>query len=261
MKYIIGIDLDGTLLNEQKTISAYNKSILKQLQNEGHKIVLATGRSYVGAINYHRELGLDTPLVTLNGAVTFHLDGNKDAILMNNELVKAIYNDLNHLFVAMLVNGTDKVYAENTDKKLEKLFNGENADVIHTFDVNKLDDVVNMIVIINEKDREKFELYFSNLTIKPRFWVTNKGLSFYDLHVTNVSKASALKNVLKLYNLSADNLITFGDALNDLEMIKLAKNGVAMKNGLTTLKDAAKHITENDNDNDGVGVFLEKFIL
>lgn len=261
MKYIIGIDLDGTLLNEEKVISAYNKSILKQLQNEGHKIVIATGRSYVGAIEYHKELGLDTPLVTLNGAVTFHLDGNKDAVLMNNDLVRKMYGDLKHLFISVLVNGIDKVYGENTNLELEKLFNGANCDKMYDLDINKIDEIVNMIVIINEENRMIFENYFSDLSIKPRFWLTNNGISFYDLHVRSVSKASALQNLLNHYSLTEEHLITLGDAANDLEMIKLAKNGVAMKNGIAALKNEAKHITDNDNENDGVGLFLEKFIL
>lgn len=56
MKYLIGLDLDGTLLTENKVISNYNKEIIKKLIENGHEVFLVTGRSYDGAISYYKEL-------------------------------------------------------------------------------------------------------------------------------------------------------------------------------------------------------------
>ena len=63
--YLICLDLDGTLLNDNKEISSYTKQVLTELQQRGHYIMIATGRPYRASQIYYHELNMNTPLLIL----------------------------------------------------------------------------------------------------------------------------------------------------------------------------------------------------
>ena len=73
-RYLIAIDIDGTLLNKDRVISKATKEYLLKLSNEGHLIVLASGRPIRSLVQFHDELKLDTPLICYNGALVFSLN-------------------------------------------------------------------------------------------------------------------------------------------------------------------------------------------
>ena len=58
-----------------------------------------------------------------------------------------------------------------------------------------------------------------------------------------------------------DKVMGFGDSMNDESLIRMAGHGVAMCNGLAEIKAIARHVTEKDNNHDGVGDFINKFVL
>ncbi|MDY0276622.1 MAG: HAD family hydrolase [Acholeplasma sp.] len=259
MKYMIGIDLDGTLLNDEKHISIKTKTYLQTLSTKGHLIVLSTGRSYLGAINYHKELKLSTPIIALNGALIVYPDGRKDIIAFENSTLKTIFNDLKPYLKNFLLNGIDIVYSYNNNKDLEYLFNGANTNNkdINDYDFN--DNILNAIIMVTDENRKTVEFYIKeNTNLNLRYWGTFNNDAFYDLSIPVISKAHALERVLKHYNHPVDRLITFGDSVNDLEMLSLTKYGVAMKNAHDEIKKQASFVTDFDNNNDGIALFLEK---
>ena len=73
---MIALDLDGTLLRSDNTISDYTVDTIKKIQEKGHKVVIATGRPYRMALEHYRRLQLETPMITFNGSLT-HLPEKK----------------------------------------------------------------------------------------------------------------------------------------------------------------------------------------
>lgn len=67
----IVLDLDGTLLNTNETISNRNKEFIFEQKEQGVKVILATGRPINMTLPYHEELKLNTPIISLNGAVVY----------------------------------------------------------------------------------------------------------------------------------------------------------------------------------------------
>ena len=67
-RHLIALDLDGTLLKDDKTISRKTKEVLKKAKDHGHIVMIATGRPFRSSEMYYRELELDTPIVNFNGA-------------------------------------------------------------------------------------------------------------------------------------------------------------------------------------------------
>lgn len=263
MKKMIGIDLDGTLLTTNKTITDFTKQTLSEVTKYNNKVVIATGRSYIGAIKYYEQLKLKTPLITLNGAQITLPDGTEILKPIPKKEVTKIYNDLNKMIVTGFLNCSKMMFTINHSLELEKLFNGEVRDDTTEYDeklVNKAD-VLNMVILINDKDRAEFEAYFDNTKLVHRHWGSHNGESFYDIFLDGVSKASALKEVLSMYNLSKEDLITFGDGHNDIEMLQYANDGIAMKNAHPDVLETTKYSTDRDNDNDGVANYLITYYL
>src|SRR5690625_1607853 len=94
-RHLIALDLDGTLLKSDHTISLETKSVIQQLMNDGHIVVIATGRSNRVSIDYYRELGLQTPLINSNGAHIHHPTNKQWQTVhspISNETAKNIIN-------------------------------------------------------------------------------------------------------------------------------------------------------------------------
>lgn len=69
-RFLIALDLDGTLLKDDKTISERTKKVLDQVQKEGHIVMISTGRPYRASELYYKQLNLTTPIVNFNGGET-----------------------------------------------------------------------------------------------------------------------------------------------------------------------------------------------
>lgn len=72
------IDMDGTLLKSSNTISSRNMEAVNSLINQGVKVFLATGRHYEVTAPYHKEIGLRTPMICLNGAADSRCSDRKN---------------------------------------------------------------------------------------------------------------------------------------------------------------------------------------
>ena len=86
-KYLIAMDLDGTLLPDYSTIDDKLKKIIPLLMNKGHKFVIVTGRPFRSSIFVYDALGLDTPLVNYNGCLITH-PKDQDFKIINEPMKK-----------------------------------------------------------------------------------------------------------------------------------------------------------------------------
>ena len=69
IKKMIAIDLDGTLLKSDGTLSDYTVAIIKKIQEQGHLVIITTGRPYRMALEFYKILGLKTPMINFNGSL------------------------------------------------------------------------------------------------------------------------------------------------------------------------------------------------
>ena len=96
-QYLILIDLDGTALNKDfRTFNSFNKKVLTTLKERGHKVCIITGKNYLSAVPFYRELGLDTYLVTYNGAYILNpSDSAKEKFFapISNSIIREIVED------------------------------------------------------------------------------------------------------------------------------------------------------------------------
>jgi len=263
---MVVLDLDGTLLNDEKKISEKNIYMLNKLNSSGIQIVIATGRNYYMAKQLIENINFVAPVILANNGAIIRRSHN-DELLECNYLdtysFEKIYNeglkyDLNPVIhVDEYKNGYDLIYEmENyeeaylgyikkdyTRARLRKFEPMEIKNILSVCYFDEYNKLCQFGHEMKEQNNGKFH------TICNRNISRRALLEF--LHIDGC-KWTALKKYTDTININPDEIIAIGDDNNDLELILNSGMGIAMKNGTDECIKAADHITEFDNNNSGV---------
>lgn len=265
-RFLIALDLDGTLLTDEKEITNTTKDYFTELRQLGHKIVLVTGRPFRGCVNYYEELNLDTPLICNNGNVIENMGDDSFPNLRNfidksdaDEIFKFIKDDL----IMAFYNVDNNFYSYNTKGVHFDYYHIEEDTTIIDRDLDHPNNEapILMMYFVPLSAKEKFENFmkkFPHLSL--RVWGVEEGVVLYEIHSDNANKGSSLLKVAQHLKIKKENIISFGDGANDFELIDSAGHGVAMINGIEELKKTTKHHTAHTNNNDGVLNYLKEFL-
>ncbi|AMW98197.1 Cof-type HAD-IIB family hydrolase [Rummeliibacillus stabekisii] len=260
-QHLIVLDLDGTLLTDEKVISDKTKATLQKAREAGHEVMIATGRPYRASKLFYHELGLDTPIVNFNGAFVHHpLDQNWKTVHkpIDLKVVQEVVESLNReQFENLIAEVMDDVYVQYHDEKLLNIFSMGDPKVT-TGDLHQYlkDNPTSLLIQAKESSVPGIRQYLADTKaelIDHRRW----GDPFPVIEIVRhgLNKAVGLSHVAKDLGIPRDRIIAFGDEDNDLEMIEYAGVGVAMGNGISQLKNIANEVTTTNNE-DGIAEFL-----
>lgn len=265
--YLIACDLDGTLLNNDSKLDKKTIETLNKLSSLGHKVVIATGRPYRGCIEFHRELSLDTPLISDNGgAIENPVDKTfkKIQLTIPKRVVDKLFSFAKNEIVTSFYSVDNGLYVYKRTDRLAWLYH-ENEDTFFVegdFTEPNLPEPSGIMFIVNVAFKSKFETFIKdeceNL-LSFRDWGSDYKNAIYEVYQKRTSKAEAISIVRQHYGIFEDHVIAFGDGLNDVEMIELASHGVAMANAQKELKAVASVVLEETNNENGVSNYLTKF--
>ena len=260
-RHLIALDLDGTLLKDDKTISIKTKEIIKKARELGHIVMIATGRPFRSAEMYYRELDLDTPIVNFNGAFMHHprnpswgfyhepLD-----VKVAKEIVEACRSFHFHNIIAEVI---DDVYFHYHDEKLLDIFSFGNPKITTGDLAEFLQESPTSMLIHTEEDqlssiRDHLSAVHAEV-IDHRSWAAPWHV--IEIIKVGLNKAVGLKKASDYFGIPSERIIAFGDEDNDLEMLEFAGHGIAMGNGIDKVKNIANDITLS-NEEDGVAQYL-----
>lgn len=266
---IIAIDLDGTLLHSDNTISDYTVNTIKKVREQGHHVVIATGRPYRMAVEHYNRLELDTPMITFNGSLT-HLPGKKWEYEQSVTLDKTYLFDILKFsdffemdFIASEYRKNFYVTLDYPERITPALFGVDRITERMRLEPTKITRNPNAL-LMQSRAADKISLanrmreHFKN-EIEIDSW--GGPLNILEVSPKGINKAFALSYLLTVYNKTPDDLIAFGDEHNDTEMLHLAKSGYAMKNASQVLLPFADEKLNYTNEEDGVARQLEKLFL
>ncbi len=264
--FLIACDLDGTLLTGKRQISSRTKYVLQSLQNEGHMIVIATGRPFHKTRFYYEELNLKTPVVNLNGGWVHHpIDFTfpRQVHPIPLEVAQAIIQqaqqyDLKNLQVDIL----EETYIERSDDPDVFYFNVEpSPDIKFGPVLQSLKSSPSCILFFLYDELQVHHLaeqlsrqFGDKIKVYPWF----KPFYVVEILPRHLSKAYGLEHIATHLKIKPKQIIAFGDQVNDIEMLQYAEYGIAMGNSTDSVKQAADQITLS-NDEDGVAIYLEEF--
>lgn len=265
-KYLIALDLDGTLLKKDGTISEQLIAYLQELEDKGHIVCIASGRPIRAISHYYDLIGLKSPMICYNGAyITCPNNPNfKDFVsTFPKDLIKTIVSELGEKYIANIMCETnDDIWLIKEDSILSDFFWHDNMNVHYGRIEDILDvDPMTMLIETTSTDADPYvvKAVEKHPHLKVRFWNGLYAL-FSEIYYDYISKAEGLKLVAELYNIPHSHIIAIGDACNDIEMVEFAGIGVAMINGDAELKKVANMISEYDNEHDGVMHVLKNII-
>lgn len=266
---ILFVDLDATLLSDDKSISEGNRKAIRRMLKEGHYIAIATGRTVESGRSVVRELGLTVPgcyMIAFNGAVLY--DCSADRVLFKRsipiDVVQEIFERAKKAGIyAQTYNNTDIITARHTKeldyyRKKNRLTYKLAANVL-----DLLEEEPQKVLLIDLDNKERLERFRRNNL----GWEKGRCNSFFSCKEyleycpIDTNKGTGVEYLRQILNMPSDSTVAVGDEQNDLEMIMAAHVGVAMKNGIQELKDVADYVTERDNNHDGIAEVIEKFIL
>ncbi|TFB22036.1 HAD family phosphatase [Filobacillus milosensis] len=266
-RHLIALDLDGTLLNNDKIISKRTVQTLKAAKEQGHVVVIATGRPYRVSKQFYSQLELDTPIVNMNGALIHH-PRNKNWDHMHSPLPRE--SALEIIDTSNQV-GVQNIMAEIRDqvfitKNTEHIFNQffleglEHPATIGDLNQTLTGDPSSLLIHPYEESvtqiRQALDDQHASV-VDHRKW----GAPFHVIEIikSGLHKAIGLQKIAREYDIPQSRIIAFGDEDNDLEMIEFAGTGVAMGNGIPELKSLANETTITNHE-DGVAQFIEEYL-
>ena len=289
-KHLIVVDLDGTILPDFTNIDPKAVKVLRELKEKGHKVCIATGRNYLSASPIYQEIGLDTFLITYNGAYINH-PLKKDSIPLAvipiaNSVIKGILaeNFIKENLLNVMVDSVDRESISTSDDIYyrEVFFNGnpytkkENKESLLHYLGSK--DVLQIVLefpnqeeITNQIIRELRKKYKSSITFYcgeklkakregDRILVPDHEKLIIKIRNLNANKGEATKLVAGYYNISlTHHTIAFGNDINDIEMMNKVGIGVAVSNSINNLKAYVHDITEFDSHSGGVAEYLRNY--
>ena len=263
MKYkLVALDLDGTLLRNDHSISPFTSKILKKLNRLDIKIVISTGRSYSSLKPVIHKLDLEHPVICYNGGMI--RDGRTDEILhetfvpsdITKELIKIARRE--DLHFQGYLNG-DFIHEQDRPEATRYGIATGLTGIIRPFDLTKEINFTKVMYIsddISHLKRVETEL---NNTFCDNIYVSFSNPRYLEIMDKGVNKGSALKSLMEGYGFKQDEVIAFGDGLNDREMLEFAGLGVVMTNGESSLKETFPN-TQFTNQEDGVAKYLEELL-
>ena len=268
---ILFLDLDGTLLNDQKEVTPGNRQAIEQAIAARHKVVIASGRPLKSTLAQAERLGLDGEgcyVIAYNGALVY------DCARKTESFRKTL--EMEDLFTAVDEANRRGVYIqtyEHEDVIVERPNDGENVrrycnqvQLKHRVveDLRKgLSEPPVKTLMIDFEDRAPLEAMQQWIRTNMQGRVDCFFSNAYYLEVVpaGMNKGSAIRDLCRQLGIPMENSVAAGDQGNDISMLQAAAVGVAMQNAAAEVKAVADYITERDNNHDGIAEIIHKFIF
>lgn len=263
---LLALDMDGTLLKNDGTISTLTKKSLLEAKNKDVKIVIATGRPIEGVMSYLNELNLigdEEYVLAYNGSVVYNTKTLTP--LIKNGITGKDTKDIYHLseklgvgFHGFTEEGciapkkniyTDGEELHNKVKILITNFDNDIKDTDFIIKVMMVDEPSKLDSIIKSIPSEFYK----------RFNIVRSTTFMLEFMNKDCNKTAGLKALSNHLNINNSEIIAFGDAENDIDMIEYAGLGVAMYNASDLVKSKADFITCS-NENDGIKKVIDIYI-
>lgn len=254
MYKIIVLDLDGTTLRKDKTVSEHTIDVLKRCNEKGIKILFATARPPRDAYKYVPVELRNNPIISYNGACIINV---QKEVLYSKQMSRESILELlsvckSHGYNNLCLEINDKLYS-NFDTS--DFFGDAPTEIVELENI-PYDSVYKCIICSHEAIKEEILDEFPQ---ECKGIITDDGSLCQIMH-SDVSKWTSIKALIEQMGIKSSEVVAFGDDFNDADMIKFAGRGIAMGNAQDSIKDIADFVTDT-NMNDGVAKYIEANIL
>lgn len=282
---VIASDMDGTLLNNRHKLSERTIAAIKSAQQAGIRFMVSTGRSFEQAINVLKDTDIECDYIVSSGA---EVRNSRKEILqsgcMNMQDCRMVYEVLKEYELMYLFGAADADYCigstkdreqeliahiltfekgmteeETRETELFKFMMG-NTKVVSSFEELENSGAKIIKIFATSEDLELLKELDEKLQKNPNLAVASSFDNNLEITDIKAQKGIALKSYIESLGYTMDEVMVFGDSMNDYSMISMEFGAtVAMENGAEKVKKAAKYITKS-NEEDGVAYAIEKLL-
>ncbi len=270
------LDIDGTLTNHKKEITPLTKKALMDAQDLGIRLVIASGRPAKGIYQYGDQLEMAKHhglFVCYNGAKVIDCETQETYVDVTfpKETAKRVLHHMKKFNVIPMVTSDTHMLVEDVYRCMIKDGTRE-FNVIQyesrmnnykLMEIEDLEEYVNVPQnkILTAGDSDYLQAHFKEMAepFKDELNMMFTSNFYYEFTAKGVDKGSALTIAMNKLGIKPEECIAFGDAENDISMLKFAGISIAMANGQEAVKNIATEVTD-DNEHDGIAKALYKYI-
>ncbi len=282
---LLALDLDGTLLDSRGRIPEANKQAIRRAEEKGVLVTIATGRRFRDARPVALEAEFNAPIITHNGALLKFAQTLETVAysLIETQTVREILRVGKEFGGDALLSadphgkGTlfyDTISAENIPLQKyifwsKRLHGDEAEEAVHH--VENLEDILDETETVhvsfsgNCAPMAELEMVLKNeLNLTANVLTTvypPLDFTLIDILPPDASKGIGLEKLAAIENCTAENVMVIGDNFNDLEMLEYAGTPVVMGNADPSLLERREFYTTLSNEENGVALAIERFIL
>ncbi|MDR0404879.1 MAG: HAD-IIB family hydrolase [Oscillospiraceae bacterium] len=262
MRKMLVLDIDGTSITDTYNLSNELQQAIHFIKKE-HVVYIATGRSVSDAYQYYKVLNLENDLICHNGGLI--CNPNNGIVRHQNNISNAesileflLKYQKNYEINNVVLSRCNETYLlTNENEYLHEIIVNHNLPFFHIgYKLAKIFDVQRIIISVSpdflQALQNKVIRLFDDIIVCG--WRGRDDI--IDISVGSVNKWIAVQRVAEENDIVIENIISFGDAINDIELLKNSGMGVCMINGAKEAKDVADCVTDFDNNENGVYHFL-----
>ena len=282
---LLALDLDGTLLNSRGEIPEKNIEAIQKAESAGVLVTIATGRRFRDALPVAFQLKLNAPVICHNGALLKYAETLEtvavsilatetvkeivrvgkihkgDALVSADPVGKGVllYDTVSESNVPLQkyiawskrLHGAD---AETAIQHVENLHDiVDDYETVHVSFSGACAAMIDLEAVLKDELKDSVNIL---TTVYPSLDFT-----LIDILPPDASKGIGVEKLARINNLTAENVMAMGDNFNDLEMLEYAGTPVIMGNAAPELLENPKYRQTLSNDESGVALAIEKYIL
>lgn len=269
---MVGLDLDGTLLNSKKELTLYTKEVIAKAIEKGVHVLVATGRPFTGVPKELREFPGMRYALTSNGARILDTATGELLIehLLSRESAKKTLEITGKYDTLQEIYFDGQGYAER--EKLDHVERYHHDPNMWEYVRSSRIPVPDVMELLNSKEQEldKVQALFADMEERRAAWKELsecKDLNLVsslkyniEINAAGVNKGKGLIALGELLGIKREEIMAIGDGDNDIEMITEAGVGVAMGNAEEPVKRNADYVT-GTNDEDGAAQAIVRYVL
>lgn len=267
---LIVTDLDGTLMAaDHLTVTERTRNALLKAHEKGVKIAIATGRTLGFTENVIKQIPFCDYVVYSNGAAVFDRNENKDIYenRISPEMTQKLLTEIESFEVYYNAYFEGRIFVPEkkmryyVNRGLPQAFLDEFmrlSEICEDMPLQMTGKRAEIIAIYSITEEQK--KHFCDFFNENKLYVTTSIPGEIEVTAPNVNKGTALEGFCKTLGIEKDEVMAFGDAMNDYEMLLFAGESVAMGNACEECKKITKHIADT-NANEGLAKIVEEIIL
>lgn len=248
------LDLDKTLLKDDGTISKEDKHAIKLCKQKGIKISIISGRNEESMIDIVRELDLfESVHIGVNGAILIdYKKGIKELATIDNQIYSFLVKKFRQENRDFMPLNKDGYFYDKKGKLYKDVTTWIKEESLKKGDLDNLKDCYRISVRFENKyDLEYLKSYL------PKCMYGTVDRNVYDIRPTKVNKFTGLKELMKYYNVTKEEIASIGDQGSDIELLKNTKYSFAVKNASDEAKKSAHFLLNKSNNENAVSEMID----